>query len=658
MAAIVLLGESTAEVQGLETAVNVLAKGRPAKIFSVEPVSGNDISHRRLWYAEAEWHLTKAVTESAASRPGVADGGTIAVVSRFGLEFSGKWSKTWSWHSMIASLVIQFPDVRFVFAVCPRFGYKDTSDKECFVDWEWHSFQCFFQSSDIAPITDPSGLRLAIRFVTNLALYRLRSDGLRTGVSIDDEPEAALMGAYVIYRAGLAASAVSSCAALKWLNGRFDEKKAERIADSCEKWGGCGSSFGSKTRPYVVLEDLDLNFPDSTKFTGAKSFDEKRESLHNNHTWLKDKDKDAWLWRIVVTVSSGKYDKQVQKPIEGLHKLLYEFDQKVPKKASKTNGKTQSYTPSGRALYPTRKQKEQKARLMQTSWCRWWQKEQKEQGVSAGHASPGRKQLAAQSLLKRAHEIQRRGRLGVSDAIRGAVFALEARSLLGDKSPSISVDALCLQHEFEVAAECESAGTMSRIDLSPRLREIDSAASEIAKAYETVRPSQERAKWSAKANVIHAVLIVLRQYGQFPAEMEALTKLRECDRKVRFLKRRPAMLCCLENIITRYTHWLIESVWNFALAILCWIVLPSIVRYIVPASNATGESSQSCLAHMLDRISEDMASFFGVGLPAMEPTIQTVPTLLWSVFEILWMVGGAYHFGIFIAFIYTTILRR
>ena len=656
-----LLGESTAEVRGLKTAVDILAKGRRAKIFSVKPVSGNDASHRRSWYAGAELHLTKAVTESAASRPGVADGGTVAVVSRFGLAFSGEWGREWSWHSMIASLVIQFPDVRFVFAVCPRFGYEDTSDEARFVDWEWHSFQCLFQSRDIAPITDPSGLRLAIRFATNLAVYRLYSDGLRTGVSIDDEPEAALMGAYVVYRAGLAASAVSSCAALKWLDVRFEEKKTERIADSCGTWGGRGNSFGSKTRPYVVLEDLDLNFPDSSsESTDAKSLEEKRINLHNNHPWLKDIDKDTdtdtdkdkdtvlWLWRIVVTVSGRKCDKKVQKPIQGLHTLLDAFDKEIPKKASKTKGKRTPYTPSGRALYPARKPKEQ--------------------GGPAGHASPGRRQLVAQSLLKRAHEIQRRGRFGVSDAIRGAVFALEARSLLGDKSPSLSVDTLCLQHEFEVVAECESAGTMSRIGLSRRLDEIDSAASEIAKAYETAPRSQERAEWSAKANVIHAVLVVLRQYGQFSAEMEALTKLRQCDRRTRFLKSPLAILRLSRffsptYLITLYTHWLVKSVRHVVLAIVCWIVFLAMVRNILPASNATGESSQSWLAFVLDfvldRISEVTALFFGVGLPAMEPTIQTVSApLMWSVFEIFGVLIGVYHFGIFIAFIYTIILRR
>ena len=64
-------------------------------------------------------------------------------------------------------------------------------------------------------------------------------------------------------------------------------------------------------------------------------------------------------------------------------------------------------------------------------------------------------------------------------------------------------------------------------------------------------------------------------------------------------------------------------------------------------------------APVLDGISESTTLFFGVGLPAMEPTIQTVSApLIWSWFEILGVLIGVYHLGIFIAFIYTIILRR
>ena len=93
--------------------------------------------------------------------------------------------------------------------------------------------------------------------------------------------------------------------------------------------------------------------------------------------------------------------------------------------------------------------------------------------------------------------------------------------------------------------------------------------------------------------------------------------------------------------------------------IVFWILCLSLVLDKLRANNATGELSQSWLAPVLDRISESTALFFGAGLPAMEPTIQTVfAPLMWSVFQISGVLIGVYHFGIFIAFIYTIILRR
>jgi len=517
------------------------------------------------------------------------------------------------WQAVVAMLVLTFPEIHWVFLT------SETEKLDFFLknahtinitNWSGKLKKIMeYRQANYTPLFDPAGLRNLIRLkIKNLLGKEQQSyaEALRLrkyiAAAIDEEPASAFMHAYLAYRFGFRTIAVTT------------EEMMKKIFEN--------SSISVK----LLLEDLFLNFPDRTiekRLSILKERDEKFPQLKNacyrflitvghKHT-LTSKN---WRENKEYLKEQNQSFRFVFKPIAGIFTLKDQL--KLDK--IKING--EKYVCQF-AKIPKFKKTKIIAREI----------------AAGSHSSPGRLLLIAEHLTRRA-EILLNNAITVEDAIQGAVLALEAKELLAYHTPTTSLEALSLQHQLEVIAECMFYGVEYHFNVKDRLKEIETEVHAIGQWFnpENRQNSELNARLSIAANLVRW----FRHFNQFDEETECLQEVRHLHFKLYFRKN-PWRYSVYPVII--YIEKMMNSVFLFATFLLFW---PFLFGFLYWSFGNCFEES-SCF---WQNVIHSYHTFFG--LQPIDFPIGGLCGFI-SVVEIIW---GFIHLGIFISYIFQLIMRK
>jgi hypothetical protein len=390
------------------------------------------------------------------------------------------------WRAVAAMLVLAYPEMHIVFFT-PHAGppgdqvfrvthlLKEPEDID--------AVQRLGQEG-IIPLFDATNLRGSV-------IQALKANGVparkKLMAALDDEESYAYFNAYVAYRFGFRAHVVRSRAIL------------ERLFKSDER----------EERLYLTFEDLYLSFPDrpAGEHRGLSDLQNVRDAKYpglipTQHRVLitvgtrsRDGgqlvlDNKRYLWSLRAR---GVRSHWLYKPLAGVYDIW-------------ARSGLLRRLPAGRGpgfIWPPSR------RHVATS------------GML--HSAPGRLLEVAERLLRRSYAI-RDGASSVPEAVHGALLALSAKELLGSRTPTTSIEALSLQHELEVTAECMFYGVEYNIDVRQRFQDIRREIAAIGREFHPA--TRGRSERNARVNLLNRLVAVFKKYGQFEEELACLSETR------------------------------------------------------------------------------------------------------------------------------------
>jgi hypothetical protein len=315
----------------------------------------------------------------------------------------------------------------------------------------------------------------------NLSHLALRP---RLAAAIDEEADYSFFNAYVAFRWGWRAHTVTSEALFGDL---FSDSPVANLYD----------------RPSLLLEDIYLNFadrPPERHTSEIQKRDEDYEGLREVRkrffvTVGRGNLRDRGIWRRNLAYfralkRAGKDVRVVYKPLAGVFE-------------------------TGSAFRMEGVRAGEGAQLSG----------QLERGSRGrGHSAPGRLLVIAACLLKRA-KLVLRDASSPKEAVLAATLALEARELLGWKTPTTGLEALCVQHEAEVSAESMFVGIEYNLAVQRRFREISAEVRMIAQSFHGRR--QRRSAISAQLTLVERLAQRFRELHQIEEELACLAEARK-----------------------------------------------------------------------------------------------------------------------------------
>ena len=532
-------------------------------------------------------------------------------------------AERFSWDRLLAQLILSFPEFRWIFGLIEQVG-DDLPERE-------HGLASLATQQSGESLFDGQGLRELVR---GKARERLRKERLsaylpqrrKLALAIDDEPSYASFNAYAAYRFGYRALVASS------------EDELLRLL---------GGSSQASCELTLTLEDLYLNFPDrqAGRLDGAKhwsSLEERDAALprlselrplrifvstdHSKGTRRGRRARNAAVRRRLA--QAGQLGRVVRKPLAGLFDLWNRsgISRQLGGKAGRP-GLAEGFE------WPPRLALEQ------------------EEGLG-DHSSPGRLLSIAGCLLARAGKLHASGVRTVPEAVYGAVLATEALELLGGRTPTTSLEALSLRHEFEALAECRFLGVGAHFDVQSRMTDLKAEIEALSVYFG--RENRKLSAWNAEASILGHVIQTFREHDQFDEELKLQIRSRTLHRRMWFKSQKwwgpfgdqlrwinPAYW------VVRYVHFLIDSVPKSIACIALWVLLLAALHshHFTP--------TQSFAAH-LAAATEAFFSPTSFEIPegATPSDLQVLATTSIAV------VGGILHFGILLSHLYSLLVRK
>lgn len=281
---------------------------------------------------------------------------------------------------------------------------------------------------------------------------------------------------------------------------------------------------------------------------------------------------------------------------------------------------------------------------------------------ASGHAVHGRILLIAERLVGRARGMVTNCNT-VPAACRGAVLATDAFELLATRTPTMALDALSLKHQFEVLAECSFLGMRHHIELGARLREIEEATLEVTRHHGEVH-TQRRAAANAALAICSSLIDLLKKNNRFDEEHLVLTKIRILNRKIslydyddKLLKStwlgKKADLLVLKLIVgvaSWYLERIISTPWRFIVCVMLWLVAFTFAFWFTRGPECHVFASSGI---------EAFTTFFSVQ-PAERSCVWEAKDGLTLGFGVvaLAMVAGFVHLGVLISHLYSLMIRK
>jgi len=268
--------------------------------------------------------------------------------------------------------------------------------------------------------------------------------------------------------------------------------------------------------------------------------------------------------------------------------------------------------------------------------------------ATAGHGAPGRILELTNRLIARAGQVLPSISTAQA-AVYGAVLASDALELLAGFTPTASLEALSLKHQFEVFAECQFLGVEGSFDVRSRAKELRREIRSVAHWYDA--RIRRFAEWNAEAVVLRRLIRVFRQSNQFNEEQQL--QIRERQLHLRIWFRRNLGWFGDELRVFNPVYWaaayvgfLLRSITTLLLAIAGWVVGLTI-SYRVTSTLSAGDSP------WLRGVEAAITSFFGVSPPAGYDVSRHLLIVV-----VIAMLAGFLHLGVLISHLYAISSRR
>jgi hypothetical protein len=542
------------------------------------------------------------------------------------------------WDAVVAMLVLTYPEIRWAFGLALG---VDPGRAEAFLNE--HGLCALLARPWRDPLFDPTGLREWIRSRTNAKLEEQRGPlGTKAfqvprrdcvAASIEDEPEAAAMNACAAYRYGFRADLITSWTSMR---DRFSSGPAD------------AQSARSQGHGYeLLLEDMRLMFPDKPATVHLTRLGDRGAP---GACPLLSNAMDTSRWRFVITTGQMAHDgdevranedylrEKVRgrgalhmKPMGGLCDMWETLGL-----ADDLEGGSRSGNGEGFVWPPTEEHRE----------------------LDAGHASPGKLALVAETLLRRALAA-RDGARTASEFVRAAVMATDAAELLGGKTPTTTLAAIALKHECEVRAECTFVGAGFHFGLGRRLKELTEEIEAVGRWFHS--DTRHRATLDARATVVNRLVMAFRDAGQLEEEELCLVELRGLNRRMN-RPSTPNPVAWFSHGVLAYGEWLLGSFGRLVVMTLLWLLAfvavehslasrqptetaTTVVRWFFGGEPGPAEPSQPPAA-AADALS-------AAGTTTGWPVDQVEHAVSW-----LGVVVGVFHVGVLISYLYSLISRK
>jgi len=526
------------------------------------------------------------------------------------------------WKAVLGMLVLAFPEVHWILAAgsfpkaCeawPALHDGTTPDK----------LEKLLQLGGLgfSPLFDASGIRHAIR---REARIRGESEGVwfpdrpKWAAAIDEEHSYAYLHAYTAYRFGFRAHVVPSYGAME----RF--LKPDGVV--------------TPGKPELLIEDLFLQFADhhpehfSDLRRRDKEFPILGDALHrifvtsgHNHGHNAEMRQSNDDYREFLR-DRGLWNCELNKPLAGIFSLWHQ---------SKLTTKLDDGGRPGLA-----------------SGYEWpFAARGAASEVKGGHSAPGRLLAVADRLVNRAERmIDKMDEVAsVAHAVRGAVLATDALEILGGKTPTTSLEALALKHQFEALAECQFVGMEEHLDVENRMRDVRNEVRWLARWFGRSEQTKQSAAWNAELTILNRLIEVFHKHNQFDEEQSLHVAARRLHRKLWFQAR--PLLKPFE-VMPWYVEKLLASVWLFLFALVGWIVVLGLLyAYVGGVDGATIGWDRG--------IADAYGAFLGIQPPS-DDRFWTGSNGWNAQFSLIafTIAAGFLHLGIFISHLYSIVSRK
>lgn len=574
------------------------------------------------------------------------------------------WRLLFDNHSLRPTwLAMRFPEVYWIFVVrdggVPNLIAADAKRIHFLtvMDMPMLRQMLFRHASGFRTWFDIAGLRVSSRLPeSNIGTV---IDTQVQGLVLDDELAFAAFNSYLLYRRGMRT----------WMINTATEYSLVK-------------DLGESGRDYVVLEDIELNFEDleergpSGKEVGDDNLflprtDRVSEALSRRLGAWGVGDSGRIAARVIVSSSRIDGYAGVIKPFSGLYEkgILGRLPHIPPLPIGDAN-----------------------------------------EAASAGHSAPGIYQAIAAALLGRSRVLQE-GANDTVNAVHGALLALEAERLLGDKTYAMAVEALTTRHALEAIAESAFAGAADDLEVRGRVDDLRVSMRRLVYHHGSRRDIVEsllpwrNGSWDnwrklhkRRSQFVNGMLESVgqltetyRRYSKLDEEELALREVREL-RLSAFLVRRTVA----QGVGSLYSKWrngkisnlligasgLVEGVVRFAwgipwgyinlvlnplflvLAIVTWILIFALNFQMLDVS---GLISGACNLHFADWLRHSAVTFVAlqqglIGEPRLSGTTDCLATangyaMFWNL-TVSEMIFGYVHLALLVTVLIQKFARR
>lgn len=599
--------------------------GDPSRIVVASPSGAGDRGLEK--YHSVVRHIQAAIPPD----PLCQHGDVIVLVDCISPAQLSAIAEGMEWNHLVALLTLTFPEVKWMFGIV-------TGELEDFPR-EDHTLPALLTKARRDPLFDPTGLREWVRQKTNEKLNDLHKAGGGTGLAlqlpkrrkenlaaaIDDEVDYARVHAYTAYRYGYRGDVITTWSLM---DERFGEKRAELLPPD--------ESHGYA----LLLEDMRLTFADKPGRTHLSRLDSR--AVHC--PLLKNGREHSNCRCLITTGQMGQDDELVEdnkryledknpghgsvhfKPLGGLCDIWSKIrlrDSGILEGSPRGNGQGFQWPPE-KAL----------------------------DDLHDGHGSPGKLGMVARVLIERATAM-RQTASSAGDWIHAAVLAGDAAELLGGKTPTLTLAALALKHEYEVRGECTFIGAGFHFGLDQRIKEIKAEVASVKRwFYPKIR---ESAAHDATATILNRLKLAFSEAGQMEEEERCLIELRSINRKMSRPKGwwwiSPPHL--LAHIVLSYGEWLLGSFARLIMMSAFWL---GGIGFLAHKQLNLAQQQLEGGSWPHQSISIVVGWFFGGNAasdPANDPLLVSIHILSWIAVPL-----GVFHLGILMSYLYSLISRK
>jgi hypothetical protein len=537
------------------------------------------------------------------------------------------------WPAVGAMLALAFPEIYWVFRASFRNPSVDqdarlidaahVSDNDDGID---HALT--LMDAGLETLFDPFGLRNRYRTVMGDTMITPTLEDAITrplrravAVSVDEEESYAYFNAYVAYRIGYRSHVVTSYAPLRLLFG-----PATRPSGGMPNFAAVLPEINVD----VVFEDLFLNFPDRPRHIHLSDLERRADELPGlarapQHVLVTvglrtSKSSDTNKAFLARQRHLGLNSPTLPKPLSGIYDVWQRSNIKAWNVIN--DGYADDFDPNaGRS--------------------------RSSDSDEGDHSTPGRLYIIASALLRRSRTIADRT-TSVTAALYCATLALEAQELLGGRTPTISLEALSLKHEMEVAAECMFQGVEYNLDVRSRYADLEREVKGVCEWFD--KKTRENSKLNALSSIVGRLVLRFRALNRYDEETALLADLRRLHRCL--AARRYGRFGWAVFVPRWYFETLITSLGRFVFALFLWTAVLSVVYWIWPSPALTADGCGAQRA--ITSIAEAVSTFFAGELPAdLYRRAAFLPVV-----AALGVISAFIHLGIFVSYLYGAIMRK